>query len=111
MISIDRLQADKVTRLMGCLCYTKRLASSPYADLLAESQWSAIAQEFVRQCCGLMGLVSSPRCAVASVVTPAHVVHADSLVILHALTFCDAALSQDSWCRTAAGWLCLLAFT
>jgi hypothetical protein len=50
------LQADKVTRLMGCLCYTKRLASSPYADLLAESQWSAIAQEFVRQCCGLMGL-------------------------------------------------------
>lgn len=64
---VVRLQADKVTRLMGCLCYTKRLASSPYADLLAESQWSAIAQEFVRQCCGLMGLVSSARRAVAMV--------------------------------------------
>jgi CTLH/CRA C-terminal to LisH motif domain len=49
---------------MGCLCYTKRLASSPYADLLAESQWSAIAQEFVRQCCGLMGLVRSLHRAV-----------------------------------------------
>ena len=48
---------------MGCLCYTKRLERSPYADLLAESQWSAIAQEFVRQCCGLMGLVTTLRCA------------------------------------------------
>lgn len=49
-------QAAKLTRLMGCLCYKNRLESSPYADLLAESQWDAIAQEFVRQCCGLMGL-------------------------------------------------------
>lgn len=61
-------QADKITRLMGCLCYTKRLERSPYADLLAESQWDAIAQEFVRQCCGLMGLV---RSALAGAVTAA----------------------------------------
>ena len=52
-------QAAKITRLMGCLCFTKRLQSSPYADLLAEGQWDVIAQEFVRQCCGLMGLVST----------------------------------------------------
>ncbi len=73
------IQTDKITRLMGCLCYTKRLERSPYADLLAESQWDAIAQEFVRQCCGLMGLVSHSMIIELKSQSP-HKAYADLLV-------------------------------
>ncbi|KAK9829893.1 hypothetical protein WJX72_008513 [[Myrmecia] bisecta] len=48
-------QMAEIQRLMGCLCYIKRPTSSPYADLMAPSQWEEVAREFARQCCGLMG--------------------------------------------------------
>jgi len=49
-------QALEATRLMGSLCYASRLEASPYRDLVAQAQWDAASREFVRQCCGLMGL-------------------------------------------------------
>ncbi|KAK9833790.1 hypothetical protein WJX74_005894 [Apatococcus lobatus] len=48
-------QMPAIQRLMGCLCYIKRPDSSPYADLMAPSRWNAVAQDFARQCCGLLG--------------------------------------------------------
>lgn len=57
--STSCLQALEATRLMGSLCYASRLEASPYRDLVAQAQWDAASREFVRQCCGLMGLVSS----------------------------------------------------
>ena len=50
-------QMSAIQRLMGCLCYIKRPDSSPYADLMAPSRWEAVAQDFARQCCGLLGRV------------------------------------------------------
>eukprot|EP00898_Chlorokybus_atmophyticus_P007707 jgi/Chlat1/7938/Chrsp68S07376 len=44
-----------IQRLMGCLLWAGRLQKSPYADLLQESHWDYIAQEFMRECCNLAG--------------------------------------------------------
>lgn len=44
-----------IQRLMGCLLWAGRLESSPYSDLLAASHWDAVAVEFTRECCNLLG--------------------------------------------------------
>lgn len=47
-----------IQRLMGCLLFEGRLSASPYADLLSDSMWQSAAEEFTRQCCGLLGQAS-----------------------------------------------------
>ena len=49
-----------IRRLMGCLCWVRRPAASPYADLMAPGHWDAAAREFARQCCGLLGQARAP---------------------------------------------------
>jgi hypothetical protein len=44
-----------IQRLMGCLLWAGRLEASPYSDLLAPSHWDAVALEFTRECCNLLG--------------------------------------------------------
>eukprot|EP00246_Nothoceros_aenigmaticus_P000551 TRINITY_DN10822_c0_g1_i2.p1 TRINITY_DN10822_c0_g1~~TRINITY_DN10822_c0_g1_i2.p1 ORF type:complete len:385 (+),score=74.51 TRINITY_DN10822_c0_g1_i2:126-1280(+) len=44
-----------IQRLMGCLLWAGRLQSSPYSDLLAVAHWDAVALEFTRECCSLLG--------------------------------------------------------
>jgi hypothetical protein len=44
-----------IQRLMGCLLWAGRLEASPYLDLLAPSHWDAVALEFTRECCNLLG--------------------------------------------------------
>lgn len=51
-------EMGEIQRLMGCLCFVRRPGSSPYADLMAPAQWSEVAREFSRQCCGLLGQVN-----------------------------------------------------
>ena len=50
----------EIQRLMGALCYTRRQSSSPYAELHSPAQWDDVAHEFTRQCCGLLGQVTTP---------------------------------------------------
>jgi len=52
----------EIQQLMGCLLFAGRLQASPYSDLLSDSMWDAVAQDFIQQCCGLLGqvLVSVP---------------------------------------------------
>ncbi|KAL3680446.1 hypothetical protein R1sor_023402 [Riccia sorocarpa] len=45
----------EIQRLMGCLLWAGRLHSSPYADMLADTQWDNVATEFTRECCSLLG--------------------------------------------------------
>lgn len=46
-----------IQRLMGCLLFPGRLRQSPYKDMLSNDMWNEVANEFVRQCCGLLGQV------------------------------------------------------
>lgn len=46
----------EIQRLMSCFLYINNLAQSPYADLVAPSQWLDVQQLFTRDCCSLMGL-------------------------------------------------------
>mmetsp|Transcript_4728 Transcript_4728/g.11513 ORF Transcript_4728/g.11513 Transcript_4728/m.11513 type:complete len:246 (+) Transcript_4728:629-1366(+) len=48
----------EVQRLMGCLLFPGRLASSPYSDLLSSDMWDSAARELTRQSCGLQGQAS-----------------------------------------------------
>jgi hypothetical protein len=64
---------QQIQRLMGALCFARRGAgaggapsakpallptSGPYADLFQlEDQWAALARDFVRQSCALLGQV------------------------------------------------------
>lgn len=45
----------EIQRLMGGLLWAGRLQMSPYADILAASHWDAIALEFTRECCAMLG--------------------------------------------------------
>mmetsp|Transcript_46189 Transcript_46189/g.117937 ORF Transcript_46189/g.117937 Transcript_46189/m.117937 type:complete len:391 (-) Transcript_46189:180-1352(-) len=54
-----------IQRLMGSLLFAGRLAASPYADLLSDGMWQAAADEFTRQCCGLLGQASESPLLVA----------------------------------------------
>ena len=53
---------QEVQKLMACLVFVKRPRErNPYSHLLEPGQRDAVARDFARQCCGLLGLVS--RCA------------------------------------------------
>ena len=53
---------QEVQKLMACLVFVKRPRErNPYSHLLEPDQRDAVARDFARQCCGLLGLVS--RCA------------------------------------------------
>lgn len=47
----------EVQRLAGALAFAGRLERSPYADLAAPAQWAAIARDFCKQSCALVGQV------------------------------------------------------
>ena len=49
------LHMPEIQRLMGCLLWAGRLQTSPYQDFLAPEHWDAIALEFIRECCGMLG--------------------------------------------------------
>ena len=56
---------SEIMRLMGSLVYVgSSTASSPYADLTSESRYDAVAHEFTRACCRLMGQPSNSPLAV-----------------------------------------------
>lgn len=56
---------SEIMRLMGSLMYVgSSTASSPYADLTSESRYDAVAHEFTRACCRLMGQPSNSPLAV-----------------------------------------------
>ena len=59
-----------IQRVMGALCFARRAGTTPYADLSSPTQWDDVAQEFARQCCGLLGQVKA-LCADAHVLAPA----------------------------------------
>ena len=42
-------------QLMGCLLYHNDIEKSPYKDLLSASHWEDVKQDFIRECCHLMG--------------------------------------------------------
>jgi CTLH/CRA C-terminal to LisH motif domain len=61
-VHFERFKACKlheIQRLMACLCFARRPNGGPYADLLTPAVWDETAREFVRQCCGLLGLVGN----------------------------------------------------
>lgn len=45
----------EIQRLMGGLLWAGRLQVSPYSDILAATHWEAIALEFTRECCAMLG--------------------------------------------------------
>lgn len=45
----------EIQRLMGGLLWAGRLHMSPYSDILAATHWDAIALEFTRECCAMLG--------------------------------------------------------
>lgn len=45
----------EIQRLMGGLLWAGRLQISPYSDILAAIHWDAIALEFTRECCAMLG--------------------------------------------------------
>ena len=50
---------QEVQKLMACLVFVKRPRErNPYSHLLEPGQRDAVARDFARQCCGLLGLVS-----------------------------------------------------
>lgn len=59
MVRGEGAQAPEAARLTCTVLWPGRgkLEASPYRDLAGASHWEDAAREFVRQCCGLMGLV------------------------------------------------------
>ena len=45
----------EIRQLMGCLLYHNNIERSPYRELLSETHWEDIQQDFMRECCNLMG--------------------------------------------------------
>lgn len=46
---------SEIQKLMCCLLWAGKLEHSPYAQLLAPSNWEIVAEEFTRQFCNILG--------------------------------------------------------
>mmetsp|Transcript_35668 Transcript_35668/g.77606 ORF Transcript_35668/g.77606 Transcript_35668/m.77606 type:complete len:388 (-) Transcript_35668:80-1243(-) len=56
----------EIRQLMGCLLYHNNISRSPYKELLSETHWEGIQQDFMRECCNVMGQACESPLLVAS---------------------------------------------
>lgn len=49
------LYKDEIMKLMGCLAFRGRLASSPYAELTSPTHWEKSTEELIHQFCSVLG--------------------------------------------------------
>ena len=53
--AIGQASFPEVQRLAGSLVFIKRLAASPYADLVSPALWSEIEHAFTENYCAIVG--------------------------------------------------------
>ncbi|OZJ05222.1 hypothetical protein BZG36_02453 [Bifiguratus adelaidae] len=46
----------EIQRLLAAICFTDRLATSPYADLVSNIHWQDIQHDFTKEFCSLLGM-------------------------------------------------------
>lgn len=46
---------DEIQKLMGCLLWAGKVEQSPYADLIAPSQWEKLSEELAEEFCSFLG--------------------------------------------------------
>eukprot|EP00035_Acanthoeca_spectabilis_P036198 m.38297 g.38297 ORF g.38297 m.38297 type:complete len:394 (-) comp7801_c0_seq1:2222-3403(-) len=56
LASYSTTEFSEIQRLLGCLAYSKRLATSPYADYVDPSLWRVVADLYTRESARLSGL-------------------------------------------------------
>lgn len=49
------LYKEEIMKLMGCLAFRGRLASSPYSELMSPTHWEKSTDELIQQFCSLLG--------------------------------------------------------
>ncbi|KAL5541237.1 hypothetical protein UlMin_042710 [Ulmus minor] len=59
------LYKDEIMKLMGCLAFRGRLASSPYSELISPTRWENVTEELNEQFCSLLGQSSNSPLSVA----------------------------------------------